>query len=263
MVCDKICLDLSLCFRGWSTLAPSPRAYELFDLSLPYWKDSLSSRVLRLEITTMDTGRWSHNLAASCSSLQELSLLPHHGYIRFSNAQGGLDVWPHLRSLAIYDGCIGITNAVLNDFFKMHKNTLVRIILKHVSLQHESWSGILENIYELPALQNVCFAWLSQSIAYPALEPCSDRVSTCPQGVACSNRSDVLLVMGALLPVPYTFEFEYPGHIDYRIDFTLANAALLSAWSVALSTDSPSAPWSKLRENLERVYHGNSDIFAW
>lgn len=263
MVRDKICLDLSLRFRDWSTLPPSPRACELFDLSLPYWKDSLSSKVLKLEVTTLGTGRWSHNLAASCSSLQELSLLPHRGHVKFGNAQGGLHIWPHLRSLAILGGCICITSAVFNDFFKMHKNTLVRITLKHVSLQNESWSGMLQTIYGLPALQNICFAWLSQRIAYPALEPCSDRVSTCRQGVACSNRSDVLLVMGALLPDAYTFEFGYRDGINYQIDFTLANAALLSAWSVALSTDSPSTPWSKLREDLERVWHGDRNILAW
>lgn len=261
MVRDKICLDLSLLFRAWSTLPPSPKACELFDLSLPLWKDCLSYRVLSVKITTMDTGEWSHNLAASCSSLQELSLLSHHGYGRFGNAQGGLHVWPHLRSLAIYDGSVCITNAVFNDFFKMHKNTLVRFTLKYVSLQHESWSGILQTIYELPALQNICFAWLGQRTAYPALEPCSNRVSTLKQGVACSNRSDTLLVMGALLPVVYTFEFgSFSDGDNYRTDFTLVDVALSSAWSASLSNASSAALWQKLKKNRARVFHRYIDI---
>jgi len=234
-LCDTIHLDLNLRFQNFPSLLQAPVPYELFDPSLPSWKDLLSSRVRKVILTTGSSGKWAHRIAASCSSLQELSLLPRRGEIRFDNAQGGLHVWPHLRSLTIINGTIRIKNAVLNDFFKAHQGNLVCVTLKHVFLGEGSWAEILQTIRNLPALQSICFTCLSQSIACPVLEPCCNgRPTLSLDGTACSNRADTLLALGALLPV-HTIGLKPSADTNHHhIDFTLANGALEIAWSAAL-----------------------------
>ena len=225
-VCDRIHLDLNLRVMSsspYSDTDNSPIQAELFNISSPFWKERLSRGVRKFQARPSDTSGWASHLAASCSELKELELLPSGGRIKFGNRHGDVHVWQHLQDLAVSG--VDLENTAIAGFFEAHQSTLTQLHLGYIVLDNGSWKEILQTIHDLPILEGLSLSCLGQNVAYATAPETDGDARSC---FRCDKRSDVLLALRALLQGVQTYKYQLFYEDYYRIDFTSAKIALAS-----------------------------------